>query len=99
MPVGVVAGQPGALQRQHDPGLAQPDVGDQVGKALAAVGGGAGQAQVVIDTTIWCSPSPADGAPGQVVLPEQALGVRTVWASWTGGRRYKRRVAGGWPPA
>ena len=43
------SGQPGHLQSQDDPGLAQPDVGDQVGEALPARRGGGGAAQVLID--------------------------------------------------
>src|SRR5271166_2700341 len=72
----VVAGQPRAFQRQHDPGLAQPDIGDQVREALAALGGGAGAAQVIIDyhDLVLC-PAQLPGAAGQVVLAGQALGV------------------------
>ena len=38
VPVGVVAGQPGDLQTQHDPGPAHADVGDQTLKSFP-VGG------------------------------------------------------------
>ena len=38
VPVGVVAGQPGHLQAQHDPGAAHADLGDQTLKAFP-VGG------------------------------------------------------------
>ena len=42
VPVGVVAGQAGDLQRQHDPHLPEPDLGGQLGEPRAA--GGAGPA-------------------------------------------------------
>ena len=49
VPVGVVAGQPGHLQRQHDSHLAEPDLGGQLGEPGPAGGAGAGDAQVVVD--------------------------------------------------
>jgi hypothetical protein len=49
VPVGVVAGQPGHFQADHDPGLAHANVGDQPLEPVAPFGGGAGPAEVIID--------------------------------------------------
>src|SRR5213078_439968 len=46
MPVGVVAGQPGALQAQHDPGPAEGHLGDQLLEPFPVGGRGAGLALV-----------------------------------------------------
>jgi hypothetical protein len=44
MPVGVVAGQPGALQAQHDPGPAEGHLGDQLLESFPVRGAGSGLA-------------------------------------------------------
>ena len=49
VPVGVVAGQPRHLQRQHDPDLAEPDLGGQLGEPGPAGGARAADAEVVVD--------------------------------------------------
>ena len=49
VPVGVVAGQPGALQAQHDPDLAHADLGGQLREPGPAGCRGAGDAQVLVD--------------------------------------------------
>ena len=49
VPVGVVAGQPGDLQAQHDPGAAHADLGDQTLEAFPVGGRGAGLALVGVD--------------------------------------------------
>ena len=49
VPVGVVAGQPGHLQAQHDPGAAHADLGDQMLEAFPVGGRGAGLALVGVD--------------------------------------------------
>jgi hypothetical protein len=46
VPISVVARQPGDLESEHDPGLPQPDVGDEPLKPLAIGGAGAGLALV-----------------------------------------------------
>jgi len=37
VPVGIVAGQPRALQRQHDPDLPEADLGGQLSEPAAAL--------------------------------------------------------------
>ena len=49
VPVGVVAGQPGDLQAEHDPGPAHADLGDQPLKSFPVGGRGAGLALVGVD--------------------------------------------------
>ena len=49
IPVGVVAGQPRHLDAQHDPDLAQPDVGDQLLEPDPPLGLRPGAAQVSVD--------------------------------------------------
>ena len=60
VPVGVVAGQPGHLQAEHDPGPAHADLGDQALEAVPVGGRGAGLALVgVDDDDLLGWPSPA----------------------------------------
>ena len=60
VPVGVVAGQPGHLQAEHDPGPAHADLGDQALEAFPVGGRGAGLALVgVDDDDLLGWPSPA----------------------------------------
>jgi len=69
VPVGVVAGQPRALQRQHDPDLPEPDLGSQFGEPRAARGGGTTDPQVVVDHPHRATrPAQRHGPAGQVVL-------------------------------
>ena len=78
IPVGVGAGQPRALQRQHDPGLAQPDIGDQLRKPRPARRRGTGPAQVLIDHHhLVRRPAQQDRPLPQIVLAGQALSVGT----------------------
>ena len=49
VPVGVVAGQPGYLQAQHDPGAAHADLGDQTLKSLPIGGRGSRLALIGVD--------------------------------------------------
>ena len=76
VPVGVVAGQPGALQRQHDPHLPEPDLGGQLGEPRAAGRAGPADAQVVVDHphgAAW--PAQPLGPRDQVVLAGGGLPV------------------------
>jgi hypothetical protein len=76
VPVGVVAGQPGAFQAEHDAGLAQGHVGDQPLETGPVGGAGAGLALVDVDDHDplgW--PAEGDGAAAQVVLAARGLGV------------------------
>ena len=49
MPIAVVAGQPRGIQAHHQPGMAQPDLGDQLLEAVAFIARDAALVQVVID--------------------------------------------------
>ena len=49
IPVGVVAGQSGTLQRQHHPDLPEPDPGDQIGEPGPPGRRGPGPAEVFVD--------------------------------------------------
>ena len=76
IPVGVVTGQPGALQRQHDPHLPQPDLSSQLGEPRPSGRTGAADAEVVIDHPHRAARPPQFGGPGdQVVLAGGGLGV------------------------
>ncbi len=69
VPVGVVAGQPGDLQPDHDPGLAHADVGDQALEAVTADGAGAGPAEILVDHgDLVQSPAQRDSPLPQPVL-------------------------------
>jgi hypothetical protein len=76
VPVGVVAGQPGALQRQHEPDLPEPDLGGQLGKPRPASRAGPAAAKVVVDhadRAAW--PAQLGGPADQVVLAGGGLAV------------------------
>jgi hypothetical protein len=76
MPVGVVAGQPGAFQAEHDPGPARRHLGDQLLEALPVRGGGAGLALVDVDDgDLVRGPAQRDRLAAQVVLADRRLGV------------------------
>jgi hypothetical protein len=76
MPVGVVARQPRDLEAEHDPGLAQTDVGDEALEPLAVGGAGAGLALVGVDHNDLIDwPAELDRALTQRVLTLSALGV------------------------
>jgi hypothetical protein len=71
VPVGVVPGQPGAFQAQHDPGLAHAHVGGQPLESFPVGSRGAGLALVdVDDDDLLAAPAERDRAPAQVVLPQ-----------------------------
>ena len=76
IPVGVVAGQAGNLDAQHQPDLAQPDVGDQLLETEPTCALGAGAAQVRVDDhdlVPW--PAQRHRAFAQFVLSGQRLSV------------------------
>jgi hypothetical protein len=76
VPVGVVAGQPGAFQAEHDPGPAQRHLGDHLLESFPAGGGGAGVALVDVDHgDLVCRPAQRDRLAAQVVLADRGLGV------------------------
>jgi hypothetical protein len=76
VPVGVVAGQPGDLQAEHDPGPAHGHLGDEALETIAIGGGGAGLALVgVNDHDLLGGPAQRDGPTAQVVLAVGGLGV------------------------
>ena len=76
IPVGVVAGQPRHLQRQHDPDLAEPDLGGQLGEPGPAGGAGAADAEVVVDHPDRAArPAQLGGPRDEVVLAGGGLRV------------------------
>ena len=76
VPVGVVSGQPRALQPEHDPGLAERDLSDQPLETLPVGGGGAGAALVDIDDDdVAVGPAQRGGLAAQVVLAARRFGV------------------------
>ncbi len=69
IPVGVVAGQPRNLQRQHDSHLTEPDLRGQLGEPGPARGAGPGHAHVLVDHPHpGARPAQLDRAADQVVL-------------------------------
>ena len=99
VPVGGVAGQPGAFQAEHDPGPAEGHLGDQVLEPFPVGGGGAGVALVDVDHgDLVRGPAQRDRLAAQVVLADRGLGVvddllegglADIQAApvWRGGRR------------
>ncbi len=76
VPVGGVAGQPGAFQAQDDPGPARGHLGDQVLEPFPVGGGGAGVALVDVDHgDLVCRPAQRDRLAAQVVLADRGFGV------------------------
>ena len=76
VPVGVVAGQPGAFQAEHDPGPAQGHLGDQLLEPFPVGGRGAGVALVDVDHgDLVRRPAERDRLAAQVVLADRGLGV------------------------
>jgi len=74
VPVAVVAGQARSVQAQHQPGLAQADLGDQALEAVALGACGARLAQVVVDhRDPLARPAKPGGPVGQAVLQLRAL--------------------------
>ena len=64
------------LGRRRIPALPRPTLATRSEKPLAALGGGAGTARVIVDhDDLVLRPTPLAGTSGRVVLPEQALGV------------------------
>ena len=77
MPVGVVTGQPGDLQAQHDPGPAHTDLGDKTLEPLAVSRRGTGVALVTVDDDDPVGrPTERDCPLAQRVLTGGGLGVR-----------------------
>jgi hypothetical protein len=76
VPVGVVAGQPGHLQAEYDPGPAHADLGDQVLEAFPVGGTGTGVPLVGVDgDDLGGGPAQRGGALAQRVLAGGGLGV------------------------
>ena len=76
VPVGVVAGQPGTLQPQHDAGLAERHLGHQPLEAFPVGGRGARVALVDVDDhDLLAPPAERDGPAPQVVLAAGGFGV------------------------
>ena len=76
VPVGGVAGQPGAFQAEHDPGPAQGDLGDQVLEPFPVGCAGAGLALVDVDHgDLVRRPAQRDRLAAQVVLADRGFGV------------------------
>jgi len=76
VPVGGVAGQPGAFQAEHDPGPPQGHLGDHLLEPFPVGGGGAGVALVDVDHgDLVTGPAQADRLAAQVVLADRGLGV------------------------
>jgi hypothetical protein len=76
VPVGGVAGQPGAFQAEHDPGPAEGHLGDQLLEAFPVGGGGSGLALVDVDHgDLVGVPAEADRLAAQVVLADRGFGV------------------------
>ena len=76
VPVGVVAGQPGAFQAEHDPGPPEGHLGDQLLESFPVRGRCAGVALVDVDHGDLAGvPAEADRLAAQVVLAERGFGV------------------------
>jgi hypothetical protein len=76
VPVPARAGQPRHLDSQHHPDVAQPDLGDQAGKARPVLAAGRGVAHVVVDHQHPRRRPPQQvGALDQGVLHLRGLGV------------------------
>ena len=76
VPVGGVAGEPGAFQAEDDPGAAEGHLGDQLLEAFPVGGAGAGVALVDVDHgDLGGGPAQRDRLAAQVVLADRGLGV------------------------
>ena len=76
VPVGGVAGQPGAFQAEDDPGPAGGDLGDQLLESFPVGGAGAGVALVDVDDgDLGGGPAERDRLAAQVVPADRGLGV------------------------
>ena len=77
LPVGGVAGQPGAFQAEHDAGPAEGDLGDQLLEPGPVRGRGArsGPWSTSMTWTLSSGPAERNRAAPQVVLPPGRLGV------------------------
>ena len=76
VPVGVVAGQPGAFQAEHDPGPAQRHLGDHLLEPFPVRSRRAGVALVDVDHGDLAGvPAQRDRLAAQVVLADRRLGV------------------------
>jgi hypothetical protein len=86
MPVGGVAGQPGAFQAEHDPGPAQRHLGDQVLESFPVRGAGAGLALVDVDHgDLVSGPAQRDRLAAQVARRKQDEALEAVgdWEFYT----------------
>jgi hypothetical protein len=76
VPVGVVAGQPGAFQAEHDPGPPQRHLGDHLLEPFPVRGRCPGLALVDVDHGDLAGvPAQRDRLAAQVVLADRGLGV------------------------
>jgi hypothetical protein len=76
VPVGVAPRQPRDLDPEHDPDLAQADIGDELLEAVAAPRARARAAQIAVDHDDLAGvPAERDRALGELVLALQALAV------------------------
>ena len=95
MPVGGVAGQPGALQAEHDPGPAEGHLGDQL---LAAAGYWPGRDPAVVQYAQAQPPAarlPAEHLPAQLLIPGDVTGLAgALTAAPRGLRRFSGRRPG-----
>ena len=70
IPVGIVAGEPGDLETEHDADLPEGDLGGEPGEAAARSKSGAGDAEILVDDgDLLACPAELGGAGDQGVLP------------------------------
>ncbi len=97
VPVGAVAGQPGAFQAEDDPGPAQGHLGDQLLESFPVGGRGAGLALVDVDDgDLAGGPAERDRLTAQVVLADRGLGVVDDLLEAGLADRYSRAVLARW---
>ena len=76
VPVGIVAGEAGDLEPEHEAGAAESDIGGEAVEAVALVGGLAGEAEVLVDDgDAVAVPAKRFGPGGQGVLAAGRFGV------------------------
>jgi hypothetical protein len=74
MPIPIVAGQARGVQADHQAGIAQADLGDQLLEALSIGSPGAGFAEILVDDVDPIpGPAQADGSVHQIVLQARAF--------------------------
>jgi hypothetical protein len=92
MPVGVVAGQTGNFQDQHDAHMGEGHLAGQTREAGTLIGAGTGQSQIFVDEDhLLARPTELTGAFGQGVLAGGGLPVMFD----LGGRRLAQVDEGG----